>query len=722
LKPFVGVDGEGAGEGLDHIYWLLRVGDKALYTEQGSNLHSIDILKWLADIGEKGFCKDFIPVGYYFDYDTTMILRSLPLKNLQELYDSTAVCLKKSCQHIRTTHWKNYGSCTVANCGCAKYAYGGSTTIFLDHDPPAVEKKNCLQVTLSHRQFKVGWFRKDKIVITDVADFFQSTFVNTLGKWDIGTPEEQEEIRVNKDRRAYFKWGYDQQTFDYNALECKLLAELMEEFRKVCFESNLVPDMWTGPGRLAESLFKLEGVPLRADLNIPPMIEKLSDYAYFGGRSEGIHFGPHFNVSSNDIASAYPWAYTMLPCLRTGHGEWKEVSFEDVEKYNLQNTLIVGLIHVNDANFVRHPKICGLPMRDKNGAIRFPTLVHGCWWYPEVRATLDLYKEEHVQYKTFFQECFTWVQTCNETPGAFTERWYQRRLDLGKSTRGIPIKLTLNSLYGKAAQRVGSAKWANPCWAGLLTALVRARCLEITLELGSENIISFQTDGVFSKKPSVQSFKGPKGATPLGAWEGEDYARIFLIQSGVYSLTEHPSSGNGESVENGEGRIVNKTRGMRSFEFEGAREDIEQAWEKKGWTGSFTLPKRKAFVTIKLGLMWNKTELIGCWLDQDRTLNFFSNADKRDLYDLNMDRRWEDGKYETFYTTDGTTYAPGRLHRKLYKLAYGPHPLFPEDKELADFSIPYSKELSNALYEKMKKQSENWEYLTPDEPYIMEDE
>ena len=88
MKPFVGVDGEGAGEGLDHIYWLLRVGDEALFTERGSNLHSLTILKWLADFGEKGFCKDFIPVGYYFDYDTTMILRSLPLKNLEELlYD-----------------------------------------------------------------------------------------------------------------------------------------------------------------------------------------------------------------------------------------------------------------------------------------------------------------------------------------------------------------------------------------------------------------------------------------------------------------------------------------------------------------------------------------------------------------------------------------------------------------------------------------------------------
>ena len=275
---------------------------------------------------------------------------------------------------------------------------------------------------------------------------------------------------------------------------------------------------------------------------------------------------------------------------------------------------------------------------------------------------------------------------------------------------------------------MGSAKWANPCWAGLLTALVRARCLEATLNVGSKNIISFQTDGVFSKRPGLPSFQGPENQTPLGSWEEKKYERIFLIQSGVYSITEYPSERDGEhngetgdsKSSGGSGKLILKTRGMRSFEFEGAREAIEEAWALKGWTGTFDLPERKAFITIKLGLMWGRWDVIGCWLDQHRTLSFGSNHEKRELYDL--DYAGPNGK--TFFTTDGTTYAPGDLHKKYIKRVYGPHPLFPDDKKLADFSVRYTKELADAIWQKQKKDTEVWTqfaFHTPDEPFIMEE-
>lgn len=740
-KPFIGVDGEGAGEGLSHIYWLIRVGNIALFHEDGSELGSIEILRWLADLGAAGINEKFIPVSFFFDYDTSMILRHLPEKNLRELMYDGSVCQRRTCQHHKNMHVKGYNQCGAISspgvaCSCTSYLRGGETTVFTGK-----KHTDFIKVRLQHRQFKVAWGGKPYFTITDVGDLFQTSFLKVLEKWqhvegedDLLTDEQLEVIRVNKERRSNFKIGFDINTFDYNALECELLAELMRRFRNMCYSNGIFPDMWTGPGRLAEDVFKSESVPMRVALNIPPVIERLGDYAYFGGRMEGIHFGSHENIVAYDIASAYPHAYTMLPCLLQDHGKWEEVSFEEVQKDNLQNTLIVGQFSVLDSPFDAHPRICGLPMRDKRGAITFPTDAHGVWWYPEVRETIKLYEVENVRYSKRVDKCFTWRQSCTCTPGAFTSKWFQIRLQVGKSTRGIPVKLMLNSLYGKSAQRVGAAKWANTVWAGLLTSITRARLLEATQIVSSENIISYQTDGIFVKsrsssqtslpvtqgngEPETQALNVPglpgalaPGATArLGEWETELYKELFLIQSGVYSAEDY------------EGKRVNKTRGMRDFEFRAAYDDIKAAWESDRWYGSFELPKRNTFVTIKLGIQWGYPHLIGCWLQQKRTIRFSSNIDKREIWET---RAWETrGPIIAEETKDGSTFAPGQLHSVMIKREYGPHALNPEIKaagghEMFGFSYPYSRELAAELAKESREEETSYSYITPDEPYSL---
>jgi DNA polymerase type B, organellar and viral len=748
-KPFIGVDGEGAGAGEDHIYWLLRVGEATLYHDDGSALKSLEILKWLADLGEAGINDRNIPVGYFFDYDTTMILRGLSPRQIKELYTSSDFCLKKTCKHARELHWKTYGSCDVPGCDCRKCSYGGHTTIFLDRDAPDPEAHNCIQVMLRPKQLIVNWYKKKKFTVTDVAEFFQTSFLKTLDKWDVATPTETEIIRINKERRGNFQIGFDQETFDYNTLECELLSRIMEEFRVMCFANNLAPDMWTGPGRLAETLFQLEHVPMLEELDIPPLIAKLSDYAYYGGRAEGILYGEHAHGISLDIASAYPHAYTVLPCLVKGHGSWEEISFKTLQEEDLQNTMFIGRIMVRipySAPYEKaHPKVCGLPMRDTTGNITFPTEVYGCWWWPEVRETIKLYDKEGIRHKIIFEKAFTWRQRCDHKPGEFTERWYRKRLSVGKSTRGVPIKLTLNSLYGKAAQRVGKPKWANPVWAGLLTAITRARLLEATTLLGSDNIISFQTDGIFALSNTngrtgerLSVYQGPEDETPLGAWTSEAFDYLFLIQSGVYS------QGDG-------GRITNKTRGMRPFEFEQALDGIKEAWYDRGWFGEFALPNRTAFITLKLAIMWNKLELAGCWIMQEKKLDFYANTSKREIYDYRgFQDKWKLGVGDTIEerrqsshelnsrppkTVEdgrkiGITYAPTMTHALTNGRIYGNHPLIATrtvrpkghiarvfDKTNM-FSIPYSKELADALYQKDKQKPEYYYYVGVTGSYV----
>lgn len=704
-KPFLGVDGEGAGEGESHIYWLLRVGDKALYHKDGSELQSIEILKWLADLGAARINQEFIPVAYFFDYDTTMILRHLPLKNLKELMYDKPFCVRSTCQHSVDQHVKRYSNCSVLGCDCRRYIRGGETTVFLDES-----NKNYLRIRLQHRQLKVAWPDSPFFVVTDTADLFQTSFVKTLEKWQIGENEEEmlcdyetlERIRLNKDRRGSFEIGYDHETFEYNKLECELLASLMTRFRNMCYAHGIFPDMWTGPGRLAEALFKKEGVAKRIEVDIPPIIQILSDIAYFGGRAEGIQFGLHKDVISYDIASAYPHAYTKLPCLLKDHGKWEEVEFDEVQKDNLEHTIVVANVIAITEPFNSPPVICGLPMRDTKGNISFPTHAYGAWWYPEVRDTIKLYETEGIKYTINIERCFTWRQTCEDIPGAFTERWFNKRVEVGKSTRGIPIKLTLNSLYGKAAQKVGAATWGNTVWAGLLTAYTRSRLLQATIAIGSGNIISYQTDGLFCTKDALEV--GGLNGSPikLGEWELEKYKELFLIQSGVYSVTDY------------EGKVTNKTRGMRSFEFTAAYDDIKKAWDEDKWFGSFILPKRNTFVTLKLAIMWNKPHMAGTWLHSTRKISFSTNMLKREIWGPD---------YKP--TTDGTTFAPGYLHTKQLKIKYGPHPFnnaFAKvglEPVIDKFSVPYSAELAKALYELNKEETTSYSYISNDEPYLL---
>ena len=705
LKPFIGVDGEGAGEGLTHIYWLLRVGEHALWYEDGRELQSIEILKWLADLGMAGINEKFIPVSFFFDYDTTMILRHLPRRNLEELMYDKPVCVRSNCKHPKAWHMSGYKNCVNPECKCGMYLRGGETTIFLDNQV----NDNYIRVRVQHRQLKVAWANSPFFTITDVADLFQTSFVKTLEKWQKGEDGEEdlcsdevlERIRVNKERRSSFKIGFDIETFDYNKLECELLEKLMTRFRAMCYEHGIYPDMWTGPGRLAEDLFKTENVPPRVALDIPPIINTLGDIAYFGGRAEGIHFGEHKNVISYDIASAYPHAYTKLPCLLKEHGSWEQVSFEEVEKKNLEHTLIVGQFKVIVDPLEEPPLICGLPMRDKRGNITFPTEAYGAWWYPEVRETIKLYKKEGIKYVSEIEACFTWRQKCEDIPGNFTEKWFDKRVLVGKSTRGIPIKLTLNSLYGKAAQKVGAAKWGNTVWAGLLTAYTRARLLAATIDIGSRNIISYQTDGIFCTNDALVY---SRDHVRLGEWEREEYQELFLIQSGVYSAVDK------------NGKRLNKTRGMRAFEFEASYEEIKAAWYKDRWFGSFELPDRNTFVTVKLGLSWNKPELIGTWIQSKRKLSFKSNIDKREVWD----------RYGN-PTIDGTTFAPGPIHRIQNKIQYGPHPFNGKfsDARLPPindkFSYPYNRDLAIKLNEENRNKTTKYSYIAPDEPYIIEE-
>src|SRR5208282_2703220 len=63
---------------------------------------------------------------------------------------------------------------------------------------------------------------------------------------------------------------------------------------------------------------------------IPGEMRRIVDMCSFGGRFEHSWVGPVRKMWSYDIASAYPFAMTQIPCFK--HGEWRLVKRPTVEQ------------------------------------------------------------------------------------------------------------------------------------------------------------------------------------------------------------------------------------------------------------------------------------------------------------------------------------------------------------------------------------------------------
>ena len=183
------------------------------------------------------------------------------------------------------------------------------------------------------------------------------------------------------------------------------------------------------------------------------------------------------------------------------------------------------------------------------------------------------------------------------------ESYYAERLRLGKTTKGYVLKLAGNSVYGKLAQSIGYAPWANPVWAGLITAGCRAQLIDAYSQAPDECYM-LATDGIFM---------GTKLDLPvskeLGEWEETIHPDgMFIVQPGVYYLNDEV-----------------KTRGVERGRIQAMRSTFETQWKKfvdsHGIDHTVSVPVVN-FITAKQALSRNKWRLAGTWDTTIREISF----------------------------------------------------------------------------------------------------
>jgi hypothetical protein len=438
---------------------------------------------------------------------------------------------------------------------------------------------------------------KGRIKVWDVIDFFGMKFTSSLKVW---LPEEDITfIAEMKNERGTFRPDDLPRITQYCISECVLLGRMMEELRKQCKSVDSVPEGWYGPGALATVGLKKHKVRDYMDrelANGTGPISTASRHAFFGGRIEMVQYGHYGHKSGeriygHDIVSAYPSVMEELPCL--AHGEW-------IHDYRIRTGQVVPpftLVRVDHKPFrddIRgiHP----LPWRHPTGGVLFPLEANGWYWMPEAQLVPS---SEWVESWSFVPGCdhkpFDWV------PTMFGKR---QAMKANGHPAQLVLKLLLNSLYGKMAQRIGGKIGVAPSfhqleWAGFITSSVRAKMYRLVAQPGAdcipnwdrmESVIAFETDGVYATGELVSN--DPSGS--LGSWEVTPYDEIAYVHSGVYFL------------RSGE-RWISRYRGLdppRVTE-DGTQigltpERVLESWATRTWTLPATTKRFRGLATSSL--------------------------------------------------------------------------------------------------------------------------
>lgn len=528
-RLIIGIDGEGfdlpSGK---HVYTYLCAADENgriladAYEPEGLSFEQCaEVLLSLPRYSLK--------VGFMFSYDTTKIIEDLPpakrYRIMRPEYQRKRVC--KSCK----TSWLGIEGLKCPDCGTvSKHTF----TDYVRFEQWGL-KWFAGSLTIAERK-KKGYGYKNSVQIWDVFKFFQTSFVEALRDWSVGTDEQIARIEAMKDQRGSFDIVDPERIRKYCQEECVLLAQMMRKVITAHIDAGIPLKRYEGAGSSAGALLKKHHVneyrgPAHYELDSD--LAHAIESAYFGGRFENSYMGSVSSVVyASDIASAYPYALTFSPCLACG--SWR---YEKDALTVAQSAVRLVQFRVKSLPTKKRKALAWapLPFRDSDGSITYPLNFIGWAWGAEIDAALE-------HWPGLIEVFGAWVYEtkCNHKPFGFMPSVYRQRCALGKE-KAKPFKLGMNASYGRTAQTVGDdPPFRSLAWAGLCTATTRAMLLHaIGAARNRWNVLGLATDAIFSTEKiklanpvDTGTFDLPK---PLGCWEAKPPTNAaYFIKPGLY--------------------------------------------------------------------------------------------------------------------------------------------------------------------------------------------
>lgn len=467
---FVSVDGEATTK--DGAYGLLAT-SQGFYIANRQGLTTEECLDFLLALPTpKNAKKSEAPiyVGFAIDYDVNMILGDLPLKGQRD--DGTPI--PGTIEELRkngATYWRGY------------------------------------RISYYHRKiFRVSRGKRT-FTLYDTWGYFQSSFERALLAWNIPVPAIITEGKAA--RGSFHRWSM-KKLREYNNAELAQHVQLMNELRDAIDPLNLKVISWHGPAALAGYWLSSNKVK-KFQGDEQPNVQDAAGRAYFGGRIDVRGYGFVEPAYHFDIVSAYPSATRYLPDL-------SKLAWRRVRKLTGEQLYVARIRWSVPEGTIWPP----FPWRNAQGSIRFPVEGEGWYWKPEIEAARDM-----------FGDCFEVLEAYVATGKIeyplrnLIEETFAHRAKLKRegNPSHVPVKLILNSIYGKFAQTVGTATYHNLVWAGLITAHTRAKMMRAI----DEDTVLVMTDSLWStKKPNVEE------SDALGGWEGGTEKRLAVAEAGLY--------------------------------------------------------------------------------------------------------------------------------------------------------------------------------------------
>jgi DNA polymerase elongation subunit (family B) len=387
---------------------------------------------------------------------------------------------------------------------------------------------------------------------------------------------------------------------EYNSTECfvtqrlaKKISDLLENtfFTDLKGEQkNLKVKAFYGASAVSSKIMKAYNID---DLSIKEsemsrQLKNIFEQAYYGGRAECLKIGTFRNVYKYDINSAYP--SVMQNLIRISHFTYNKKPNQDRLKDD-------GIYNISFNFSVPKNFIMPFPLRHKSGMIFFPKRVKGWYFGCEINSFLKnyIFQNEWVDFLLHIKEGFepVYLQSIQEEIshnenyifGNCIEELYEQRKVFKQSDdlRAYIIKITLNAMYGKLAQRTGKHQFLNMYYAGYITAKTRSIIYNTSME-SYEDIIFFATDCLLSKK----KLKNLDVGNELGQWEEKKVNKAVVLMSGIYEIIYSEDS---------------LIYGMRGFRIDNKIfKNILQDIRKKGTTDIIL----SGFISHKLALTQHK--------------------------------------------------------------------------------------------------------------------
>lgn len=362
------------------------------------------------------------------------------------------------------------------------------------------------ELRFTYKGYRIVYFNRKKLSISkgkrsvslyDIAQYYDGKALTEAYQDTINKPLDSEYLAMKLERRRltrrYFR-DHKKRVRRYCIADCILTKELAENWIDTFYQVfGFYPRNWISAGNLAEKVLIHYGIAIPYFHEIPYDVQAIARASFYGGRFELVVRGFIGECYLYDINSAYPYALTNLPNLTKG--KW-------IRTKRIHPKAAVGFFHIV-AEVGYETKIAPFPFRTKNNTIIYPCGRFRTYVTLEELKTVQ--KVRSVKYKILESWQFIPDPDCDYPFKAFIEEQYGRRLALKEKKNPLErtIKIILNSIWGKTAQRINNimGNLFFPAIAAYVTGFTRAQLYRFMLKNKLEReIVAFATDSIACRK------------------------------------------------------------------------------------------------------------------------------------------------------------------------------------------------------------------------------